>query len=171
MVIIGVAIGYLAQFQSPQKRLPTSTGIVKKPMGKMLRTMDVQIENVSGTPQNENQELILNGKIIMMTDAENDLFYQWVLPPGAEVVSGQISDSFQGVKANQVVTVELRLLGVSKESAGSVTLQAFTRFGDENLGGAAVFSAAEPSASASSSVGVQKLRTAEGSEKPLRIQQ
>ena len=94
--------------------------------GKMNQNMDVVIEAVGGIPDNDEQELRLSAQVTLNRPVDQELSYRWILPLGAVVISGQVEDSWPGIKPGETATAEIYLAGVSKEGlAKTVTLQVF----------------------------------------------
>lgn len=93
------------------------------PYGKMNQSIDVRLEALGGIPDNDEQELRLIAHVTLHRPIDQELSYQWVLPPGAELVSGELEDVWPGIQPGQTVSTEISLLGVSKEGlVKSVTL-------------------------------------------------
>ena len=93
------------------------------PYGKMNQSIDVRLEAIGGIPDNDDQELRLIAHVTLHRPIDQELSYQWVLPPGAELVSGELDDVWPGIQPGQTVSTEISVLGVSKEGlVKSITL-------------------------------------------------
>jgi hypothetical protein len=96
------------------------------PYGKVGQSMEVWIEAVDGIPDNDNQELRLIAHVNLNHQMDQELGYRWVLPEGASLISGELEDSWPGIKPGQSATSEISIAGVSREGlVKTVTLQVF----------------------------------------------
>ena len=126
VVTAGLLLGGLAEYvlnKTRTGRIPAS--IAKRnlanpkqvlAMGKQERIFTVQLVNLSGTPDVNEKELHLQAIVTLSQAVPNDeLFYSWSLPAGAEIVSGHESDSLPHILPGQTAKVEMTLTGVSLE--------------------------------------------------------
>ena len=94
------------------------------PYGKMNQNLVVQVEAINGIPDHDDQEIKLVAQVTLNKSVDQELSYRWVLPVGASVVSGEIENSWPGIKPGETATAEIYLTGVSREGlAKTVTVQ------------------------------------------------
>lgn len=131
---IGLTIGILGSifYQNiPNRRLASEHPAPKikiKPWaeslsGKTHQAIQVQIAAVGGVPDHDNQDLRLKATVTLNRALDQELKWQWSLPPGADVVSGELEDAWPNLQPGQTASTEITITGVSKESvAKTVTL-------------------------------------------------
>jgi hypothetical protein len=111
--------------------------------GKHQRLFEVSIVSRNSLPDTEEQDLVLLGTIQGLQPIEGEVYYKWILPPGASLVSGELEDSVSGLSDPQkFLEREITIHGVSHESieARLVILQVYTEEGGVRMGNTAVFS-------------------------------
>lgn len=151
IIALGLTLGIFGEYyrQTVQgRRQPASVaGFKANPksvlaMGKQDRAVFVDLSAPHGTPSENDQELTLRAEItVQQSLPNNELFYSWVLPQGAEIVSGHISDSLPNILPGQKATVEIILTGVSHEQAEKhVIFDAHYLVGENRIGTSAVYS-------------------------------
>lgn len=148
---IGLLIGgsgeYFHQKIKNQRQPASEKGLKANPknilaMGKQDRAISVELKNPNGTPEEDSQELTLRAEIsVQQALPNNELFYTWTLPEGAQIVSGHLSDSLPNIQPGQIAVIEIVLTGVSREQAEKhVVFDAHYLVGDARIGNSAVFS-------------------------------
>jgi len=106
------------------------------------QAIQVRIFAVNGIPSKDDQELRLRGEVILHRPMEQEVQFQWTLPPNAQVVSGETEDVWPLLQVGQVASTEISLLGVSKESLSkTVTLHVAGWSNGVQYAGAASFAA------------------------------
>lgn len=83
--------------------------------GKLNQTIQVEVVTVGGVPDHDGQDLHLKALVTLNSAVEGEVEFQWNIPAGASVVSGELEDSFTGLLAGQTATSEIVIQGVSKE--------------------------------------------------------
>jgi hypothetical protein len=126
-------------------------------VGKLDQAMDVQIVAVGGIPDTDDQELRLRAEVRLNHPIDQEVKFQWTLPPDASVVSGELEDAWPNLQVNQIASTEIVLTGVSKESvAKTVTLHVSGLSNGVKFGGYGAFA-----------TNSAKHMTAEGSEEKM----
>lgn len=102
-----------SSFPAPKLRLkPWSESLVSK----AHQAIEVKVFAVDGVPDHEEQELRLRAEVTLRRPIDQEVKFEWSLPPDASLVSGEISDAWPNLKPGQTATTEIVILGVSKES-------------------------------------------------------
>lgn len=123
-VIVGIGIGGLWQSRqvreiaSVDQASPGKSAAFRPEqfrMGKPNQLIEVRIDPVNGFPSSDDQEATLKATITLNRAVDSDISFQWVLPPGIELVSGELTDVIPGLKVGQSVSREISVLGFSSE--------------------------------------------------------
>jgi hypothetical protein len=85
-------------------------------VSKAHQAIEVKVSAVNGVPDHDEQELRLRAEVTLRRPIEQEVKFEWSLPPDASLVSGEISDAWPNLKPGQTATTEIVILGVSKES-------------------------------------------------------
>lgn len=142
--LCGLSVGYGFRhfISATPQRLTASQGEASSwnpaEVEKHLAPVRVQILAPQGLPANDEQEVQLDGYVTLNQEASADLEYQWILPPGASLVEGSLSDGWSGVQRGQTAVTRLRLIGFSRAENKIITLEAHSRFGARRIGNTAV---------------------------------
>ena len=187
--LIGFSLGGAAVFvlkDSARLRSPASSQASPPKLwahslsGKMNQVIEVSLSPLGGVPDNDNQELRLRAEVMLHRPPDQEVKFQWNLPPGASVVSGELEDAWPNLQAGQTASTEIALLGVSKESVQkTVTLHvsALSQGVTYSSAGSFATNSAEQMAG-SESIGVMKvhnsqlgLKNPESPGKLKRVQQ
>lgn len=143
--IFGLSIGVLAGlFWQATNRAPASP---KRPKpwadslsGKMNQSMTVVITPIDGVPDHDDQELHLRAEVTLNQPIDGEIQYQWTLPAEAVVVSGEIEDSWVGLKSKQKATAEITITNVSREGLSkTIFFHATGNISGGKLGGVGAF--------------------------------
>ncbi len=123
---VGLMVGVLGAkyYQGSVSRKPSSLPAPQlkvkpwahSPFAKMGQAIEVRISAVGGVPERDDQDLRLQALVTLNRPVDQEVKYQWVLPPEASVVSGELEDAWPNMQANQIATAEIVINGVSKES-------------------------------------------------------
>jgi hypothetical protein len=143
LVAAGICVGYLGVqfYQNYEPRQPASeTGKSKiwssEKFGKSGQAILVSIYTASGVPERDEQELVLRADVQLKIPIDGDLEYEWLLPEGVSVVSGEKKDVLTGMRPMQMAKLEITLQNISKEGfAKTVTLQVSGKQGSIQYGG------------------------------------
>lgn len=147
---VGFAAGALAMatktaFSSSSKGVEGSTILASKsfapsslPQGKHLSVIQVALQAPQGVPENEFDEVTLEGWVRLNQPVENDLKVRWDLPEGVVAVNGNVEETLEHVQAGETMRVNLTVKGFSKESFKLITLHGFIAAGENQLGNSAV---------------------------------
>lgn len=135
LAAVGLAVGFLGNFlygsQKQYRELASELPAPRlklKPWahslsGKLNQAMDVKIYAVGGIPDRDDQELRLRAEVRLNRPIDQEVKFQWNLPPDASVVSGELEDAWANLQQGQIASTEIVIMGVSKESvAKTVTL-------------------------------------------------
>lgn len=139
LILVGiVGAGFLYSKNFIQRNPASEPRLI----GKNQRLLDVRISAVGGIPDSEEKDLVLRFRIQGTEPISTELFYTWVLPPEASLVSGELSDSISNLMNPKVpFEKEITIQGVSLEDASKVVvLQVYTEIDGVRIGNAAVFS-------------------------------
>jgi hypothetical protein len=135
----GFALSYLADFGSNTK-MAIRNPAAEIWQGKHQRAFEVQIHSKQGLSPEDDQDLVLLGKITPMGALGTEVFYKWILPEGASVVDGELEDSLVGLKPGQLLEKEITLHSMSLDGENKiVVLQVWTNIDGVKIGGAGVF--------------------------------
>lgn len=130
IVACGFALGYFMQ-GSNTSRIPASNKLAAPQLprpwahsiqGKHHRFADLSISPVEGIADRDDQEMKLRARIRLLAPINGDLDYTWTLPAGVSLVEGELSDALSGLQPGQEHTVDLTIVGFSKESTDRTIL-------------------------------------------------
>ena len=111
-------------------------GITSKPN----QSIRVSIEVVDGFPSSNDEVAILRAKISASNQITGAVDFQWTLPPGAELVSGELMESISNMGSDEIVR-EISVRGFSSEGLPrNVTLEATSRSNGNLVGTTGVMS-------------------------------
>ncbi len=148
--------------------------------GKLNQSITVQIMPVDGVPDRDDQDLRLRAEVTLNRPVDQEVKFQWTLPPEASLVSGEIEDAWPNLLPGQTATTEIVVQGVSKESLlNTVTLHVSALSQGVRYASAGSFAPNSVEASSESeSIGVMKvqkpqlgLKKAESAGKLIKIHQ
>lgn len=149
-----------SSFPPPKLRLkPWSESLVAK----VHQAIEVKISPVGGVPDRDEQDLHLKAEVTLRRPIDQEVKFQWSLPPDASLVSGVLEDAWPNLQVGQTATTEIVIQGVSKESvAKTVTLHVSGLANGVRYASSGSFAtnSAEQMAEAES-VGVMKLQSSE----------
>lgn len=134
--------------QTSSQRWPSSASQIQW-QGKHQRLLEISIDAVGGIPDSDEKDLVLRARIQGLQPLAGEVFYQWILPPEASLVAGELSDSVMGLPdPEKYLEPEVTVHGVSHEDgqAKIVVLQVYTVIDGVKIGNSAVFSTAPQSA-------------------------
>lgn len=145
----GFAVGALAMalknsFTSSSRGVEGSMTLASKnfasslPHGKHLSVIQVALQAPHGIPENELDEVTLEGWVRLNQPVENDLKIRWDLPDGVVAVEGNIEETLTHVQAGQTMRINLTVKGFSKETFKLIALHGFIATGENQLGNSAV---------------------------------
>lgn len=164
IAVIGVSLGITAgifmkttgKSSSNSLRQPSSLS------GKHQRLFDVLVKAPQGIPSSDEKDLELQASITLLQPLKGEVHFQWVLPDGAQIFEGEVSDSVAELPAGQVLTKKIVLQGVSTEDSNKlVTLQVWMDVDGVKLGGAGVFATKENEVQVPSAWTSSKMQSAE----------
>ncbi len=131
---------------SSDHRFPSSTTVnqsILQWQGKHQRLLEASISPVGGIPNNDEKDLVLKAHIRGLQPLMGEVYYNWILPPGASVVAGELSDSIASLPdPEKFLETEITVQGISHEEGGPkiVILQVYTLIDGVKIGNSAVFS-------------------------------
>jgi hypothetical protein len=124
----------------PAPKLQTENPNANK---KLTTTVDtpftVTITAVNGVPDHDEQELTLRADVVLNANIQSDVEWNWNLPEGASIVSGEKSDTWAGLKTGGRAHAEISLLNVSKEIMKTVTFTVKASTKNNSFDGIAAF--------------------------------
>ncbi len=138
--MLGAVGALLSNAKKSSLRSPAATAVWQ---GKHHRLFEVSVSSRQGLPETDEQDLILKGTIQGLQPIEGEVYYKWILPPGASLVSGDLEDSVVGLPdPRKFLETKITIHGVSRESeeARLVILQVYTKVNGVRIGSTAVFS-------------------------------
>ncbi|MEZ0391639.1 MAG: hypothetical protein ACAH59_05450 [Pseudobdellovibrionaceae bacterium] len=110
------------------------------PSSKPHQALQVEISAVGGIPDHDEQELRLKAEVTLNRPIDQEVKFQWSLPPDASVVSGELEDAWPNLLPGQKASTEIIVTGVSKESvAKTVTLHVSALSNGVNFAGSGSF--------------------------------
>ena len=125
IVSVVVGVGLFLGFRSAvHSRAPASLPLnnkssLFKPEGlrisKPNQSIEVKIHEIGDFPASNDQEIHLQAEITLQKALDGDLSFEWKTPEGAVVVSGGHSQIVRNLRAGQILTEEITLLGFSSE--------------------------------------------------------
>lgn len=149
-----------AAFPAPKLRLkPWSESLVAK----AHQAISVKISAVGGVPDHDDQDLHLKAEVTLHRPIDQEVKFQWNLPPDASLVSGEMEDAWPNLQPGQTATAEIVISGVSKESvAKTVTLHVSGLSNGVQYASSGSFATNSPEQmSEGDAVGVMKLQSSE----------
>lgn len=148
VLLLGLIFGisgaaYFKEKNRSATRGPSSVGgkkipWVPAPVGKHLALLKVEIAKPAMIPEDSDEEILIQGRILVSQDLQGDLKYSWTLPADVEVVSGPLSDSLSAVKAGQIVDLSITVRGFTTEAQKLISLHASAARGELVLGNSAI---------------------------------
>jgi len=156
IALIGMVVGVLGSFLYQKRSSRDLASELPPPKlrlkpwadslsAKAHEAMTVQVTAIHGVPQNDDQELTLRAEVILNRPVDQEVKFQWTLPSGASVVSGEIEDAWPNLQPGQTATTEIVVTGVSKESvAKTVTLHVSGLSNGVTLGSSGSFATNSP---------------------------
>jgi hypothetical protein len=166
LILSGIAIGAIAGMFLKNSE-PAFTDLQRRPSsealsGKHQRLFEVLIKPSSSMPSSDNKDLELEASITLLQPQKGEVHFQWVLPEGAQIVEGEVSDSVANLLAGQVLTRKLVVQGVSQEGINKiVSLQVWMDVDGVKMGGAGVFATHAEELQISGSSASNKLQSEE----------
>jgi hypothetical protein len=107
-----------AKLEAPKLPKPWAHNLV----GKHNRFANLLLSPANGIADRDDQEMVLRAHITLLAPISGDLEYTWTLPAGVNVVEGELSDAISGLQPGQEHTVDLTVVGFSKESSNRTIL-------------------------------------------------
>lgn len=107
------------------------------PPGKATSSFQVIMQVVQGAADGINSPYVLEAEINSVTDTE-EVQYTWLLPPGVDLVSGQIEGSLADLKAFEKKSVRIELKNHRRDNQ-QIHLHVFKTLNRENVGFMAQF--------------------------------
>lgn len=136
LAVIAFGAG-MTYYSTSQNRKPASAQAWRPlPIGKHLSAFQIEIQEQ--IPESSEEEAVFTARVRVMHDLEGDFKYQWNLPSEVQVVEGSTEDSFPVPKAGQIVELQLKLLGFSKEAQKTLSLDVEGYRQNQTVGSSAV---------------------------------
>ncbi len=134
--------------------------------GKIGQALTVNITPVGGIPDRDDQELRLKVEVTLNQPMDNnEVFFQWILPPEASLVEGNLQDSWSDLHPGQTASNEISVVNVSKEGfMKTISLNAHGVSGGRNFGNVAVFATQDFRPPSSATIHVSEQNVDEKSE-------
>lgn len=141
MIGIGSTVGYLSANYLTAKP-PSVNRHPAAWQGKHQRLLETEILAVGGIPLSDNQDLLLKGRVHAIQPIAGEVHYNWILPAGASLVAGELSDSVNSLPdPNKYLELEITVQGVSREDENKVViLQAYSEVNGVRIGNSTAFS-------------------------------
>lgn len=138
LILAVAALGAGMTFYSTsQNRKPASAQAWRPlPIGKHLSAFQIEIQEQ--VPESSDEDATFIARVRVMQDLQGDFKFQWNLPPEVEVVEGQTEDSFAMPQAGQIVELQLKLRGFSKEAQKTLSLDVEGYRQNQTVGSSAV---------------------------------
>lgn len=142
---VGFAFGATAFLMKPHLKSPSpprnpSSQLASKWAGKHSSPFQIQISAPNGVPTNEKADLELIATVNVQQAFNEDIEFNWILPPGVDLVDGDLQDSISGLQAGQSFERRLVVQGFTKGDASQiVVLQVSTEDNGVRIGSAGVF--------------------------------
>lgn len=138
---VGLAFGAAAYLMKPNlKSPPPPRNPASQWAGKHSSPFQIQISAPKGVPANENADLELIAKVSVQQTFNEDIEFNWILPPGVDLVDGDLQDSLSGLQAGQSFERRLVVHGFTKGDASQIiVLQVSTEDNGVRIGSAGVF--------------------------------
>lgn len=183
--VVGLAAGALVMHFFKQEtvigRAPASvsrsqTFAQPRLSGKALSVLQVALQAPQGIPADEREDAVLVGWIRLNQELEEPLHFKWEIPNDVQVVDGDRSGSWSGVRKGQTFEVRLRVRGFSQEMLKMIALHGFIQAGPTEFGNSALLTSRPEDSyelitgeAAPAEVGSQKVRAASpsGNNRPL----
>lgn len=109
-------------------------------MGKQMSAITVQIANPKTIPEQDGQEVRLVGYVTANHQPDSNVEYQWDLPAGVAVVSGNINGSIPDMQSGDTAEIEIHVTGFSREVGKHIVLFGKIRHGEDELTHSALIS-------------------------------
>ncbi len=146
LVLAGVGGGYALMASldaSPRRAIASIDEPLKwQPpgLGKHLAPVRVQIILPEVLPENNEQEVEIKGYVSLSQEIQGNVDYNWILPEGVEVVSGQRSDAWTNMRPGQTAVAKIAVTGFSREQRKILAFEASTQVQDHRLGNTSIVS-------------------------------
>lgn len=108
-----------------------------KDMGKAHMLMTVSLRAMNEATGDE-EPVTLSGSIRVAQKLSQGLQFRWELPPGVQVIEGDLHGVFDQTEADGVYPVQITVRGFSREDYKLISLNGFIGEGDARMGHAAV---------------------------------
>lgn len=143
LVVSSASLAFWERFD--RRELQTDRSIasdlrIQRAMGKHMSVLTAQIDNSTRVPEYENQEMMITGYVTLNKQVAGDVHFEWSLPHGVTLVSGDLKGSWSEMRAGQTATAVIYVTGFSKEAAKHIIFQTSTQHGNDQLGHSALIS-------------------------------
>jgi hypothetical protein len=130
-----LAIGFLGM-----KSYDDQQAVLQKvpPLQKMRTSLAVKLKSVEDIPFSNNQEITLQAEVTSMLDHNSDFSYQWDLPVGVSVLSGERSDQNLSIAAGETKIIQISVTGFAQEEFKTIGVSAHLNQGETLIGNSAV---------------------------------
>ncbi len=102
-------------------------------MGKQLTALSVQMEPLEKIPEFDHEGVKLKGLITANATDGSAIHFQWDLPAGVSVISGDVSGTLENMNPGDTAEVELEVTGFSREVGKHIILFGKVRHGEDEL--------------------------------------
>lgn len=104
------------------------------PMGKHHLLTSVKIQTPDHMPADDGEEVKLVGYITLHQEIDRPLFWEWHLPEGVQVISGELKNYEINPLAGHTYTVEIVVRHFSKTEKRIISLQGYVEYETSRVG-------------------------------------